>query len=127
MSLLDNFSGNLDDLKSTVKDFTELIKNNSKELKEQTAIRLEISKEERKLASMYRDIGETFYKEHNKLSNHSNDYIESKIGEIDIVVAKIESLKMKLETGFTAEKTEGDFKSGKPESIVYIDEEDLNK
>lgn len=126
MSLLDNLSENLDSLRENVGEVAKKIQFNSKELKEQTLLRLEISKEERKLSDLYRNIGEAFYSEHNKLSNYTNSYIEDEILEIDRVVAKIEALKIKLGSGSTVEKTE-DFEKRDTDNIVYIDEEDLKK
>lgn len=133
MSLLDELQGNLSDIKDNLKVASKKITENSKEIKRQAALKLEIAKEERNLSELYKKIGKEYYEIHKSLGDESETPMFEYLKNIDVTVAKIEALKLKFEnfSGYTTTtdssytvNTEIDRNENK-EDIIYIDDKDL--
>ncbi|WP_036730248.1 hypothetical protein [Peptoniphilus mikwangii] len=118
MNLFDDFANNFSDV-------TKKIRENSKEIKRQTLIKIEIAKEERRLNKSYEELGREFYKINKRLSDGNSNYIDNIMDKIDISISKIEALKTKLSTVFNNVKSEKFDKYKPDESVIYIDERDL--
>lgn len=134
MSLLDELQGNLTDLKENIKVASKKITENSKEIKRQASLKLEIAKEERNLSDLYNRLGKEYYNILKSYSQIDEILIENYIKEIDASLAKIEGLKLKFDnfSGYTSTtessykiNTEMDNKNNSDEDIIYIDDKDL--
>lgn len=135
MSLFDDLQENISDLKDNLKIASAKISKNSKEIKKQAKIKLELAKEERKLNDLYKDIGKEYYKMHKRLGDSENTPISNYLREVDISIAKIEALKTKTDN-FSSYYNESDdyyeehpnkisdYKENK-EDTVYIDDSEL--
>ncbi|MDO5041196.1 MAG: hypothetical protein Q4D95_03800 [Peptoniphilus sp.] len=128
MNQFDDIAGDLRDIKDKLSKITSVIKDNTKEIKFQTQVRFEITKETGKLQKTYENLGKKVYdllKEDRLEDCDLSEYTR----QIDISIARIESLKTKLEgqsnyDGF--DDVQRDIES-EGEKIIYVDEEDLKK
>ncbi len=126
MNQFDDIAEDIRDIKDKINKITSVIKDNTKEIKFQTQVRFEISKETRKLQKAYEDLGKQVYDLLKKDEIKNCDFGEY-TRQIDISIAKIESLKTKLE-GQSNYDDFGDIQRDievKDENIIYVDEEDL--
>lgn len=147
MSFIDELTNNLKDISGNLEYVTKKVKENSIEIKRQTKLRLEISNENRHLGKLYQELGQKYYnlKKYGNTSFNDEDYIKN----IDISIARIESLKTQLNDKFDTSKNgykgevenSGDFVyikdesyeenlpdqevSNKEDKVVYFKEEDL--
>ena len=136
MSLIDELSDNISDLKDNLKVASKIISKNSKEIKRQAKLKLEIAKEEKRLNDLYKHIGKEYYQVHKRLGDDSKTPMHDYISEIDRTLAKIEALKLNSDiSGYSSDfESHGtDWSSGdiriddndKKEDIIYIDQKDL--
>lgn len=141
MSIINDFSGNISDIKKNLKFAGEVISDSSKEIARVAKLKLEIAKEEKNLSDLYKEIGRGYYRVHKGIENSIDDPIDGFIREIDKTIARIESLKISLEkennyNDFSdlqmitndneiKDRKRDDFNSLEREEIIYIKEEDL--
>ncbi|WP_138159550.1 hypothetical protein [Peptoniphilus catoniae] len=124
MSLFDDLTDNLKDLKSNIDVITKKIKENSQEIKNQTSLKLEIASEKRKLSKTYQELGSKLYENYKegKIADY-NDYVS----EIDKMLSRIEGLNLKLRNQSYNREFNKEETLDNNQDIIYINEEDLNK
>lgn len=136
MSLIDELSDNISDIKDSLKVASKIISKNSKELTRQAKLKLEILKEEKRLNDLYRHIGREYYEIHKRLGDDSKTSMSEYIREIDKSIAKIEALKLNVDINSSYNTTFNDYgensgsneikvKEEKKDDIIYIDHKDL--
>lgn len=97
MNLFDGLNENILDLKESLGSIANKIEKNSKQIKDQTQIKVEISKEQRNLNFLYKSLGELFYKIEKGDNERSEDKISNIMRDIDISLSRIEALNKKYE------------------------------
>ncbi|MBL7575779.1 hypothetical protein SAMN00017477_1550 [Peptoniphilus asaccharolyticus DSM 20463] len=93
--LFNDLSENVSDLKDNLQRIVSKIEKNSKQLKDQTQLRVELAKEENKLNSLYKKLGEQKYRV--EKGYDAEFAFEEIIEEIDMVLARVEAIKSKYE------------------------------
>ncbi|CDZ74601.1 Hypothetical protein ING2D1G_0417 [Peptoniphilus sp. ING2-D1G] len=128
MNQFDDIAEDLKNIKDNLSKISNIIKENTNEIKFQTQVRFEISKETRKLQKLYEDLGQQVYDLLKKDGLKDYDFSEY-VKKIDISIARIESLKTKLERQNNNDDLEDIQKEVevKEEEILYVDEEDLKE
>lgn len=135
MSLFDELQDNISDLKDNLKIASAKISENSKEIKKQAKIKLELAKEEKKLNDLYRKIGKEYYEIHKRLGDSEDTPISNYLKEIDMSIAKIEALKTKTDDFTSYSKESDDYYTGyinkiseyneNKDDTIYIDDSEL--
>lgn len=126
MSIFDEYSGNISELRDNLSRVTKKIKDNSREIKRKTSLTLELNKEQRELKSLYEELGIIEYEYLKNSKAKSETQLYSLVEQIDIRLARIESIKLKL--GNVASSTPYSSileDENKKEDIIYFDEGDL--
>lgn len=96
MSLFNDFLDNLKDLRENLDLVSKKLKDNSKQIQSQAKIKFEIASEKRSLEKIYQALGKEVY-DANKDNNNDQIDFEEYIKQIDISIARLESLKIKLD------------------------------
>lgn len=136
MSLFNEFLDNIKDLRENLDLVSKKLKDNSKQIQSQAKIKFEIASEKRSLEKIYQALGKEVY-DANKDNNDQID-VEEYIKQIDISIARLESLKIKLDDFNNSvnypdndqyvQKAEPDFENNKAqekESSITINEDQL--
>ena len=124
MSLFDDLTNNMEDFKVAFNKLSNNIKSNSKEIKKQTKLRLEIYKLSKEIDKIYINLGRIFYNIRQG-GNYSEDYINNIISELDEKNSHLQSLKLQMDSidiDFTKEEF---IETKRDEEYIYIDEKDL--
>lgn len=117
--LFNDFNDNVSDLKDNLQRIISKIEKNSRQIKDQTQLKVELVKEESKLSAQYRKLGEYVFKLKKENVEVDLDFEENTIAEIDRLLARIEAIKSKYEYI----KSFSNFKSDEVrEENKYIDE-----
>lgn len=137
MSLFNDFLDNVKDLRENLDLVSKKLKDNSKQIQSQAKIKFEIASEKRRLEKIYQALGKEVYDANKSNSNAQMD-LEEYIKQIDISIARLESLKIKLDdlnnsatypdNSKYVQKTEFDFKKSQvqeKESSITINEDQL--
>lgn len=137
MSLFNDFLDNVKDLRENLDLVSKKLKDNSKQIQSQAKIKFEIASEKRSLEKIYQALGKEVYDANKSNSNAQMD-LEEYIKQIDISIARLESLKIKLDdlnnsatypdNSKYVQKTEFDFKKSQvqeKESSITINEDQL--
>lgn len=137
MSLFNDFLDNVKDLRENLDLVSKKLKDNSKQIQSQAKIKFEIASEKRSLEKIYQALGKEVYDANKSNSNAQMD-LEEYIKQIDISIARLESLKIKLDdlnnsatypdNSKYVQKTEFDFKKSQAqekESSITINEDQL--
>lgn len=137
MSLFNDFLDNVKDLRENLDLVSKKLKDNSKQIQSQAKIKFEIASEKRSLEKIYQALGKEVYDANKSNSNAQMD-LEGYIKQIDISIARLESLKIKLDdlnnsatypdNSKYVQKTEFDFKKSQAqekESSITINEDQL--
>lgn len=95
MNLFNDLNDNLSDFKENLDKIIQKIEKNSKQIKDQTQIKVEIGKVERELNSLYQKLGEKTYRLHK--GEVENLMMEEIVKEIDASISKLEGLKTRYE------------------------------
>ena len=96
MSLFNDFLDNIKDLRENLDLVSKKLKDNSKQIQSQAKIKFEIASEKRSLEKIYQAIGKEVY-DANKNNVKDQIDLEEYIKQIDISIARLESLKIKLD------------------------------
>lgn len=96
MSLFNEFLDNIKDLRENLDLVSKKLKDNSKQIQSQAKIKFEIASEKRSLEKIYQALGKEVY-DANKDNNNDQIDVEEYIKQIDISIARLESLKIKLD------------------------------
>lgn len=137
MSLFNDFLDNVKDLRENLDLVSKKLKDNSKQIQSQAKIKFEIASEKRSLEKIYQALGKEVY-DANKSNINAQMDLEGYIKQIDISIARLESLKIKLDdlnnsatypdNSKYVQKTEFDFKKSQAqekESSITINEDQL--
>lgn len=137
MSLFNDFLDNVKYLRENLDLVSKKLKDNSKQIQSQAKIKFEIASEKRSLEKIYQALGKEVY-DANKSNINAQMDLEEYIKQIDISIARLESLKIKLDdlnnsatypdNSKYVQKTEFDFKKSQAqekESSITINEDQL--
>ena len=135
MSLFNDFLDNLKDLRENLDLVSKKLKDNSKQIQSQAKIKFEIASEKRSLEKIYQALGKEVYDSKKDNNNDQIDF-EEYIKQIDISIARLESLKIKLDdfnnsvnypdnNQYTQKAGPDNSKAQEKESSITINEDQL--
>lgn len=137
MSGINELTDSLKDLRQSIDILSKKLKKDSKQFQAQAKIKFEMASEKRDLDKLYQELGKKVYEKRKEDADNLTD-LDQYIRKIDASIARIESLRLKLDdyknsnsyasVDLSNDKKPVDFNTeniSRDESSITINEEDL--